>query len=88
MDTGSLQGEREFQNELFFGSKIDLDRILCVIGFCSDKKRRRMVLVYELMTNGSLQDCLFHRKCVELKEWKKRVLISIDIAKGIEYLHH
>lgn len=88
MDAGSLQGEREFQNELFFAGKIDSDRILSVIGFSSDRKRRRMVLVYELMTNGSLQDCLLHRKCVQLKDWKKRLSIAIDIAKGIEYLHH
>ncbi|XP_071705998.1 receptor-like serine/threonine-protein kinase At4g25390 [Rutidosis leptorrhynchoides] len=88
MDAGSLQGEREFQNELFFAGKIDSDHVLSVIGFSSDRRRRRMVLVYELMTNGSLQDCLFHRKSVELKVWSKRLSIAIDIAKGIEYLHH
>ncbi|KAI3808851.1 hypothetical protein L1987_24814 [Smallanthus sonchifolius] len=88
MDAGSLQGEREFQNELFFAGKIESDRILSVIGFSTDRRRRRMVLVYELMTNGSLQDCLLHRKCAELKEWKRRLSIAIDIAKGIEYLHH
>ncbi|CAI9287694.1 unnamed protein product [Lactuca saligna] len=41
-----------------------------------------MVLVYELMTNRSLQDCLFHRKSPELKEWKKRLSVAIDIAKA------
>lgn len=88
MDAGSLQGEREFQNELFFAGKMDSDRILAVVGFSSDRRRRRMVLVYELMTNGSLQDCLLHRKSPELKEWKRRLSVAIDIAKGIEYLHH
>ncbi|XP_076908777.1 receptor-like serine/threonine-protein kinase At4g25390 [Bidens hawaiensis] len=88
MDAKSLQGEQEFQNELLFGGKIDSDRVVSVIGFCSEPRKRRMVLVYELMSNGSLQDCLFHRKCVELKEWKKRLSVAIDIAKGIEYLHH
>ncbi|KAJ0721781.1 putative protein kinase RLK-Pelle-RLCK-XI family [Helianthus annuus] len=34
-----------------------------------------MVMVYKLM-------------CVGLKEWKRRCLIAIDIAKDIEYLHH
>ncbi|PWA62061.1 receptor-like serine/threonine-protein kinase [Artemisia annua] len=53
MDAGSLQGEREFQNELLFAGKVDSDKVLSVIGFSSDKKRRRMVLVYELMVNGS-----------------------------------
>ncbi|MFS7903520.1 putative protein kinase RLK-Pelle-RLCK-XI family [Helianthus anomalus] len=47
-----------------------------------------MVLVYELMVNESLQDYLLVKKCMELKEWKRRRLIAIDIAKGIEYLHH
>ncbi|XP_059669288.1 receptor-like serine/threonine-protein kinase At4g25390 [Cornus florida] len=62
MDAGSLQGEREFQNELLFAGKTELNYIVSLIGFSSDQKRRRMLLVYELMRNGSLQDCLLHRK--------------------------
>lgn len=87
MDSGSLQGEREFQNEVLFASKLDCPYVVSVLGFSSDRKRRRMLLVYELMSNGNLQDALLHRKCPELMQWKQRFLIAVDIAKGIEYLH-
>ncbi|XP_023552615.1 receptor-like serine/threonine-protein kinase At4g25390 [Cucurbita pepo subsp. pepo] len=87
MDSGSLQGEREFQNELFFATKIDSSYVASVLGFCSDQKRRRMLLVYELLHNGNLQDALLHRKCPELMEWKKRFSVAVDIAKGLEHLH-
>lgn len=46
-----------------------------------------MLLVYELMPNGNLQDALLHRKCPELMNWKQRFSIAVDIAKGVEYLH-
>ncbi|XWS61067.1 hypothetical protein CRYUN_Cryun07bG0093800 [Craigia yunnanensis] len=87
MDAGSLQGEREFQNELFFASKFDSSLVVSVLGFSYDRKRRRMLLVYELMPNGNLQGALLHRKCPELMNWKQRFSIAVDIAKGLEYLH-
>ncbi|GMI99559.1 hypothetical protein like AT4G25390 [Hibiscus trionum] len=87
MDAGSLQGEREFQNELFFASKLDSSLVVSVHGFSYDRKRRRMLLVYELMPNGNLQDALLHRKCPELMTWKQRFSTAVDIAKGLEYLH-
>ncbi|XP_038993012.1 receptor-like serine/threonine-protein kinase At4g25390 [Hibiscus syriacus] len=51
------------------------------------RKRRRMLLVYELMPNGNMQDALLHRKCPELMNWKQRFSIAVDIAKGLDYLH-
>ncbi|KAG8381436.1 hypothetical protein BUALT_Bualt06G0121800 [Buddleja alternifolia] len=76
MDSGSLQGECEFQNELLLSLKIDCKYIVSVMGFSSDPRKHRMLLVYELMENGSLQDCLFHKKSVELRNWNKRFMIA------------
>ncbi|CAD5334624.1 Protein kinase-like domain superfamily [Arabidopsis suecica] len=86
MDSGSLQGEREFQNELFFAGKLDSPHVVSVIGF-SRRRRSRLILVYELMDNGNLQDALLHRRSPELMIWNRRFLVAIDIAKGIEHLH-
>ncbi|KAG6721075.1 hypothetical protein I3843_03G093700 [Carya illinoinensis] len=88
MDSGSLQGEREFHNELFFASKLHSPHLVPVLGFSSDRKRRRMLLVYELMQNGNLQDALLRAKRPpELMDWKRRLSVALDIARGLEYLH-
>ncbi|KAB5525402.1 hypothetical protein DKX38_023151 [Salix brachista] len=62
MDSGSLQGEREFQNELLFASKLDSSYIVAAFGFSYDRKHRSLLLVYDLMQNGNLQDALLQRK--------------------------
>ncbi|KAI3681667.1 hypothetical protein L6452_36469 [Arctium lappa] len=94
--SGSLQGEREFHNELSLSTRINgacgahSRRVISVLGFSSDQNRRRrrkMLIVYEYMQNGSLQDALLYRKCPELMDWKIRFMILLDVAKGIEFLH-
>ncbi|XP_061373945.1 receptor-like serine/threonine-protein kinase At4g25390 [Gastrolobium bilobum] len=87
MDSASLQGEREFHNELFFASRLRSDLVVPAIGFSSDPKHRRFLLVYDLMHNGNLHDALLRRKCPELTQWKNRFAIVVDIARGIRYLH-
>ncbi|CAL0324540.1 unnamed protein product [Lupinus luteus] len=84
---GSLQGEREFHNELSLSSNLNSPFILSLLGFSSDRRRRKLLLVYELMTNGSLQDALLDRKCPELMQWNTRFNVVVSVAKGLEYLH-
>ncbi|ONK72700.1 uncharacterized protein A4U43_C04F22210 [Asparagus officinalis] len=48
---------------------------------------KRVLLVYELMCNGSLQDALLGRKSPELLDWGRRFSIAADIAKGLQFLH-
>ncbi|KAM0942864.1 putative protein kinase RLK-Pelle-RLCK-XI family [Dioscorea sansibarensis] len=112
MDAGSLQGEREFQNELSLAEKMALsDRCWIVppLGYCySEEKQslwrrfkrkddndddeeqapvRRILLVYDLMHNGSLQDALLDRRCPELADWHRRFSVAVDIARGLQFLH-
>lgn len=47
-----------------------------------------MMLVYELMPNGSLQDALLGRRCPELvAEWPRRLAVARDVAAALHYLH-
>ncbi|KAE9618259.1 putative protein kinase RLK-Pelle-RLCK-XI family [Lupinus albus] len=87
MDSTSLQGEREFFNELFFAPMLRSSYVVPPIGFCCDPQRRRFLLVYDLMDNGNLHDALLRRNSPELIHWNKRFLVIFDIAKGIQYLH-
>ncbi|XP_027335821.1 receptor-like serine/threonine-protein kinase At2g45590 isoform X2 [Abrus precatorius] len=85
---GSLQGEREFHNELTLCSNLRSPFILSLLGFSSDRRGRKLVLVYELMPNRSLQDALLDRRCPELMNWGKRFDVVVSVAMGLEYLHH
>ncbi|KAK8718374.1 hypothetical protein V6N13_045610 [Hibiscus sabdariffa] len=86
--TDSLQGEREFHNELSLSRALVSPHIVPLIGFSSDSRKRRFVLVYELMENRSVQDALLDKKCEELMSWSRRFRVVFDVAKGLEYLHH
>ncbi|KAM0047184.1 putative protein kinase RLK-Pelle-SD-2b family [Helianthus debilis subsp. tardiflorus] len=56
-----------------------------LLGFCAWKSQR--LLVYEFMSNGSLDKwiCLGVRE--HILEWQSRKKIILDIAKGLAYLH-
>ncbi|GFP87792.1 putative serine/threonine-protein kinase-like protein ccr3 [Phtheirospermum japonicum] len=62
-----------------------------VVGYCEERDER--LLVYEYMKNGALYDHLHDKSNVEkgssvLNSWKTRVKVSLDAARGIEYLHN
>ncbi|KAG8096755.1 hypothetical protein GUJ93_ZPchr0013g35240 [Zizania palustris] len=92
---GSLQGEREFHNELSLASHLlgcghGTPSILLPFAYSlsSQPRRRRMMLVYELMPNGSLQDALLGKRCPELVyEWPRRLAVARDVAAALHYLH-
>ncbi|CAI0385542.1 unnamed protein product [Linum tenue] len=86
--SGSLQGEREFHNELALASSLSSPYIVTLLGFSTDRRKRKLVLVYELMENRSLQEALLDRKCEELMNWSQRYSVITDVARGLDYLHH
>ncbi|CAA2935088.1 probable receptor kinase At1g11050 [Olea europaea subsp. europaea] len=83
------KGDDEFINEAQIISKIRHRNLLSLRGFCvasSQFQGTRRYLVYDFMSNGSLDDHLFKDK-TQLS-WPQRKNIILEVAKGLAYLHY
>ncbi|KAL2504935.1 putative leucine-rich repeat receptor-like serine/threonine-protein kinase [Abeliophyllum distichum] len=82
--SNSKQGEKEFHTEVSLLARLHHRNLVNLIGYCVDKGER--MLVYEFMSNGSL-DNLLYNEGEEVLSWEERLQIALDISHGIEYLH-
>ncbi|XP_022973188.1 probable leucine-rich repeat receptor-like protein kinase At5g49770 [Cucurbita maxima] len=80
---GSKQGAFEFKTEIELLSRVHHKNLVALVGFCCEQGEQ--MLVYEFMPNGSLQDIL-GTSYIHL-DWKRRLMIALDSARGIAYLH-
>ncbi|XP_058099880.1 G-type lectin S-receptor-like serine/threonine-protein kinase LECRK3 [Magnolia sinica] len=77
------EGEREFRAETRAIGRTHHRNLVRLLGFCDEGSSR--LLVYEYMSNGSLANLLFRSQ--SRPDWKERVRIALDVARGIFYLH-
>ncbi|KAL5211102.1 hypothetical protein ABZP36_006725 [Zizania latifolia] len=89
MEAGVMgnKGLNEFKSEIAVLTKVRHRNLVSLLGYCLDGNER--ILVYEYMPQGALSQHLFERKEHNLQplEWKKRLSIALDVARGVEYLH-
>ncbi|XP_008798481.1 receptor protein kinase TMK1-like [Phoenix dactylifera] len=89
MEAGVMgtKGLNEFKSEIAVLSKVRHRNLVSLLGYCLDGSER--LLVYEYMPQGTLSRHLFSWKEEGLKplEWKKRLSLALDVARGVEYLH-
>ncbi|KAL4611706.1 hypothetical protein ACB092_08G144800 [Castanea dentata] len=83
---GLSQIKKSFLAEVETIGSIHHFNLVRLIGFCAEKSHG-LLLVYEYMSNGSLDKWIFHRNPDMLLDWQHRKKIIIDIAKGLTYLH-
>ncbi|CAL9768889.1 unnamed protein product [Musa acuminata subsp. burmannicoides] len=78
------QGEKQFRNEVSTLGMIQHVNLVRLRGFCSEGNKR--LLVYDYMTNGSLNTHLFSKGSPAMA-WLTRYNIAIGTARGLAYLH-
>ncbi|KAL3020356.1 hypothetical protein AAZX31_05G139900 [Glycine max] len=81
------KGLKEFEAEIAVLSKVRHRHLVALLGYCINGIER--LLVYEYMPQGTLTQHLFEwqeQGYVPLT-WKQRVVIALDVARGVEYLH-
>lgn len=89
MESGvmSEKGLDEFKSEIAVLTKVRHRHLVALLGYCLDGNER--LLVYEYMPQGTLSRFIFDWQEEGLKplEWTKRLIIALDVARGVEYLH-
>lgn len=81
----SKQGLKEFMAEISSMGRLQHKNLVQMRGWC--RKGNELMLVYDYMPNGSLNNWIFG-KPKKLLGWKQRRQILADVAEGLNYLHH
>ncbi|KAL0918094.1 hypothetical protein M5K25_010084 [Dendrobium thyrsiflorum] len=79
----SIQGQREFQQEVLVLSKLRHPNLVTLIGACSEA----LSLVYEYFPNGNLHDRLICKTMSPPLAWMTRVRIIAEISCALLFLH-
>ncbi|KAK3432928.1 hypothetical protein EUGRSUZ_D00437 [Eucalyptus grandis] len=83
INPGSRQGIKEYASEVKTISRLRHRNLVQLIGWCHEKKE--LLLIYEFMSNGSLDSHLFKER--SFLPWEKRYKIVLGIASALLYLH-
>ncbi|XP_024021007.1 G-type lectin S-receptor-like serine/threonine-protein kinase At2g19130 [Morus notabilis] len=79
------QGEKQFRAEVSTIGTIQHVNLVRLRGFCSHETEK--LLVYDLMSNGSLASHLFDHNNLNVLDWKTRYQIALGTTRGLVYLH-
>ncbi|XP_020529962.1 probable serine/threonine-protein kinase PIX13 isoform X1 [Amborella trichopoda] len=87
LNSESMQGLKEWQCEVNHLGRLSHPNLVKLLGYCWEEKE--LLLVYEFMPKGSLENHLFRRgSSNEPLTWSLRLKIAIGAAKGLTFLHN
>ncbi|XP_019256791.1 PREDICTED: LEAF RUST 10 DISEASE-RESISTANCE LOCUS RECEPTOR-LIKE PROTEIN KINASE-like 2.1 isoform X2 [Nicotiana attenuata] len=77
----------EFINEVSSISRTSHVNVVSLVGFCFEGRKR--ALIYEFMSNGSLEKFIYEERSDNVRKlgWPILYKIALGIARGLEYLH-
>ncbi|KAM3683598.1 hypothetical protein ACJW31_12G160400 [Castanea mollissima] len=81
----SGQGIEQFKTEVALIAKLQHRNLVRILGYCIHKKEK--MLIYEYLSNKSLDSFIFDETKRTCLDWGKRFEIICGIARGILYLH-
>jgi serine/threonine protein kinase len=81
----SKQGIKEFIAEIVSIGRLRHRNIVQLLGYC--RRRGELLLVYDYMSNGSLDKYLYSDEGKDTLEWSQRFEIIKGVASGLFYLH-
>ncbi|KAH7565683.1 hypothetical protein JRO89_XS09G0246000 [Xanthoceras sorbifolium] len=84
LSSSSGQGYKEFHAEVKLLMIVYHRNLTSLVGYCIEGTN--MALIYEYMSNGTLQQYL-SGKNAHILSWEDRMRIAVDAAQGLEYLH-
>eukprot|EP01018_Ginkgo_biloba_P009252 Gb_41574 [translate_table: standard] len=81
-----LQGHKEWLAEVNYLGQLSHPNLVKLIGYCTEDDH--LLLVYEFMPKGSLENHLFRRgSYYQPLSWAKRIKIALGAARGLSFLH-
>ncbi|PIN14607.1 Non-specific serine/threonine protein kinase [Handroanthus impetiginosus] len=78
------RGREKWMKEIYYLSQLQHPNLVRLIGFCD--KPENLILVYEFMPKGSLDNHLFGRGHQSVP-WETRIKVAIGAARALSFLH-
>ncbi|KAK4604635.1 hypothetical protein RGQ29_012915 [Quercus rubra] len=85
LSQSSMQGLDQLKNEVTLIAKLQHRNLVRLLGYCIEG--HETILIYEYMSNRSLDSFIFDQTRARVLGWSMRFNIICGIARGLLYLH-